>query len=55
MKTREIKNLLRIGNTEHIVYGIYQFIKPKFKSKLGRRFKFRFSGTNSNYFVQVEI
>ena len=39
MITRGIKKLLRVGNTEHIVYGIYQFIKHKFKAKLGRRFK----------------
>ena len=39
MKTREIKSLLKIGNTEQVTYGIYQFIKHKFKAKLGRRFK----------------
>ena len=39
MKTREIKSLLKIGNTEQVTYGIYQFIKHKFKSKLGRKYK----------------
>ena len=39
MISREINKLLKIGNTEHIVYGIYQFIKHKFKNKLGRKYK----------------
>ena len=39
MISREIKPLLRIGNTEKVTYGIYQFIKHKFKNKLGRKYK----------------
>ena len=39
MISSKIKQLLKIGNTEQVTYGIYQFIKHKFKDKLGRRFK----------------
>lgn len=39
MNFTTIQSLLQVNNHKAIVYGVYAYIKHKFKAKLGRRYK----------------